>query len=137
MTTLKKTYRFAAAITVLLFIGNLVIPAGTAAFTLHCDMDMSIHSTQNCCEGSEMNRQYQSNNVDECILVTFCEQTVTTEQADVPAVIQHVNVVIAADLSGEVELLNNKPNYPHPVRDQVVDHNQSPPLFLLNSVFLN
>lgn len=134
MTTLEKTYRFAAILTLLLFAGNLLLPAGTAAMSLHCEMDRSAHSMHECCDGLEVNHKKAS--ADDCEVMSFCEQEVQSDQSEIPAVVQS-NGSAAVDLSTEIDILPDEPTSTNVLKDETSDSKNTPPLFLLNSVFLN
>lgn len=137
MPTLKKTYRFAAVFTLLLFASNVLLPAGAAAVNLYCDMDMEAHSMHVCCDGSEMNHQEQSDEADDCLMLSFCEQAVDSPQSDTPAVMQHVKSIVVAELTDEITSLPLTTDRPDIFWDESVDEFEAPPLFLMNSVFLN
>ncbi|MDZ7659569.1 hypothetical protein [Fodinibius sp.] len=136
MTTLKKTYRFAAVFTLLLFLGNIVLPAGAAAMNLHCDINNHANTMHDCCDQTEMANHSETEN-DDCMVLSFCEQVVNSEQSDIPAVLQHTKIVLAADLTGEFNIPLSDDDDPEIFRDQSVQQQYAPPIFLLNSVFLN
>ncbi len=128
-------------VTLLLFAGNLLVPAGAAAMSLHCDMDMAAHSAHDCCEDSEMDHHNKSDvteNTDDCMQLSFCEQVISSKQSDIPAIVQlGKSVVIAANFSHQTEWLSDETDTPNFAAEQSTDNYESPPLFLMNSVFLN
>jgi hypothetical protein len=132
--TIFKTYRFAAFLTLLLFVGNLLVPAGTAAMSLHCEMETPTHSMHDCCD-SEMD--HKKVDTDDCELMSFCEQDIKSAQSDIPAVVQLSKSTVAVDLSVEIDILPNQPTHTKVFKDEAADSETTPPLFLLNSVFLN
>ncbi|MGM0547251.1 MAG: hypothetical protein ACQEST_11085 [Bacteroidota bacterium] len=137
MTTLKQTYRLAAFFTLLLFSVNLIGPAGAAAISLHCDMDTEAHSMHDCCEDSEMDHHDKSEAADDCMMLSFCEQTVQSSQSDIPAVIQLAKSVVAVPIADVIEVLPEENDHPELFKSESASTYDSPPLFLLNSVFLN
>lgn len=113
-----------------------MVPAITAAISLHCDMDAAVHSMHDCCDDSEMDHHNSSEAADDCMMLSFCEQTVKDSQSDVPAVIQVAKSVVAVPVADVIEILPEQ-NQLNLFRSESVSTYESPPLFLLNSVFLN
>jgi hypothetical protein len=122
--------------TLLLLASNVLLPAGASAVNLYCDMDMEGQGMHDCCDGSEMNH-HQPDDADDCLLLSFCEQAVDSPQSDTPAVMQHVKSIVVAGLTDEIELLPLTTDRPDQFWDESVAEYHSPPLFLMNSVFLN
>jgi hypothetical protein len=137
LPTLKKTYRILAVFTVLLLASNVLLPAGTATVNLYCDSEMEGHSMHDCCDDSEMDHHERSDDTDDCLMLSFCEQAVDSPQPDTPAVMQHVKSIVVAELTDEIELLPFTTDRPDQFWDESVTEYHSPPLFLMNSVFLN
>lgn len=137
MTTLKKTYRLAAFLTLLLFSINLIGPAGAAAISLHCDMDAEVHSMYDCCEDSEMDHHNTLEVADDCMMLSFCEQTVQSSQSDIPAVIQFSKNIVAVPIGDAIEIVPEHNDQSDLFKEESASTFNSPPLFLLNSVFLN
>ena len=90
-----------------------------------------------CCDGSEMDHQEQSDEVDDCLMLSFCEQAVDSPHSDMPAVMQHVKSVVVAEFSGEITIFPLTIDRPDVFWDDSVVESEAPPLFLMNSVFLN
>ena len=137
MRKLKKTYRLAAVFTLLLFLGNMLLPAGAAAMNLHCDTNGHANAMHECCDQSEMANHEETANADDCLVLSFCEQVVDTEQSDVPAVLHHTKVILAANLTDKLDALLPDKEDPEIFRDRSVQQQYAAPIFLLNSVFLN
>jgi len=137
LTILKKTYRIAAVFTLLLLLGNILLPAGAAAMNLHCDTNDHANTMHDCCDQSEMANHPETDNADDCMVLSFCEQAVDSEQSDIPAVLQHTKIVLAADLTDEFDIPLSDDEDSEIFKDQSVQQQYAPPIFLLNSVFLN
>jgi hypothetical protein len=137
LTTLKKTYRFAAVVTLLFLSSNILLPAGAAAVNLTCDMDEQVHNVRDCCESSETKHDNWSKDVDDCLSLSYCEQAVDGEQSDVPAILQHKITIAAVDLANRFDISLLDDEEPEIFEDQFVRQQHTLPLFLLNSVFLN
>jgi len=137
LTTLKKTYQFAAVVTLLFLASNILLPAGAAAVNLTCDMDKEVHNVRDCCEASETMHDNWSNDVDDCLSLSYCEQAVDGEQSNVPAILQHKITIPAVDFVNgfDITLLGDKE--PEILEDHFAQQQHTLPLFLMNSVFLN
>jgi hypothetical protein len=140
LKTIHKTYRFAATFTLILFVSNILLPAGILAASLHCDMEMpNKKHTHACCmnTGNE-NHQRESVKVDEsCPMLSFCKSTIDERQSDQPALTQASKIVIAADLTNELAFEETDRDHPRKFSDESESASNSPPIFLLNSTFLN
>ncbi len=100
-------------------------------------MDEEVHNVRDCCEVSETKHYNWSNEVDDCLSLSYCEQAVDGEQSDVPAILQHKIIIPAVDLANgfDISLLDDKE--PEIFEDHFVQQQHTFPLFLMNSVFLN
>ena len=137
MNTLQKTYRFIAALTLTLFVSTIMLPAGLAAASLSCDMDMS-HTMLACCATADMNsHQEKKKGSQDCQQQAFCEQAIGNNPSEVPAVTQSTNIVIAAKLLEELKTIEEDSDHPPAVKDESASLHYHPPIFLLNSTFLN
>lgn len=133
MTTLKETYRLAALFTLLLLSVTLMVPTGTAAFSLHCDSDTAVHSMHDCCE----DYHEKSEAFEDCVMLSFCEQTVNSSQPDTPAIVQLSKSVVAVPITDANDVLSDQNDQPSLFRSESASTYDSLPLFLLNSAFLN
>lgn len=137
MSTLKKTYRLFAALMLVLFVGTIVLPAGVAAASLHCDMEMH-KGTHACCFTPDINcHQEQEKELQDCGQQVFCEQIIESKPSDITAVFQSTKMVITAELSKELTTIEEDSDPPPAIRDESPSLYQHPPIFLLNSTFLN
>lgn len=137
LTTLKKTYHLIAALTLMLFVGTIALPAGLAAASLTCDMKMS-HTVPVCCATADMNsHQEKKSDAQDCEHQTYCEQVVDSSPSDTPAVTQSSKIVIAAELLEELTFIQEENEHPPAVKDESPSLHSHPPIFLLNSTFLN
>ena len=137
MNTLKKTYRLIAVLTLVLFAGALVVPAGLAAASLSCDMEMS-HAIPVCCIDADMNgHQEKKKESQDCEQQTFCEQAVGSSPSEIPAITQHSKLVIAAGFLKDLPTIEAEQDHPKLPADESVSPLRQPPIFLLNSSFLN
>ena len=99
-------------------------------------MGMVGQGVHECCDGSEMDHHEQAGAAD-CVMLSFCEQVVDSPQSDTPAVMQHIKSLVVAELTDEIETQPLETDYPVPHRDKSVTDYNAPPLFLMNSAFLN
>lgn len=139
----SKTYRFFSALTLMLFLSSVVLPSGISAASLFCDMDVAeIHNTsQACCEvhDTEKAQHHQADAADEhCNDDQICLHTLPQNETDVQAVVIHqvkdfAALTVAVEIQGslidhsKLQVFEPSLTIPH----------HSPPLFLLNSTFLN
>lgn len=100
-------------------------------------MDMEAHDLHDCCDNPEMDHHERANTADDCRMLSFCDQAVATPQANVPAILQHVKSIIGAELTDEIKSLSLTTDRPDIIWDESLTEYNSPPLFLMNSVFLN
>lgn len=137
LDTLKKTYHFVAALTLILFVSTIVLPAGLAAASLNCNMEMS-HAMPVCCNTADMNsHQEKKKDTQKCQKQAFCEQAIDNTPSKIPAVTQSTKIVIAAELLEELTTIERDNDHPPAIKDESVSLHYHPPIFLLNSTFLN
>ncbi len=136
MTTLKKTYRLVAALTLMLFACTIVLPAGLAAASLSCDMEMS-HSIPACCNAADMNNHHEKKkDSHDCQQQAFCEMAIDNNPSKTLAISQSIKIVIASELLDELTTIETDNDHPPAIKDEPSLH-YHPPIFLLNSTFLN
>lgn len=115
-----------------------MVPAGTAAFSLYCDADTAAHSIMHdCCESSEMDHHDKSEALDDCVMLSFCEQTVNSSQLDTPAIVHLSKSVVAVPITDAIDILPDQNDQLNLFRSESASQYASPPLFLMNSTFLN
>ena len=137
MSTVNKTYRLIAAFTLMLFFSTIALPAGLAAASLSCDMEMS-HTVPVCCATADMSsHQEKKKNTEDCEQQAFCAQEIDSNPSETPAVTQHSKIVIAAKLLEELTTIEEDSDHPPAVKDEPNSLQYHPPIFLLNSTFLN
>ena len=137
MNILKKTYHIVAALTLILFVSTIVLPAGLAAASLDCNMEMS-HDVPVCCNNTDMNNhQEKKKNTQKCQQQTFCEQAIDSSPSKIPAVTQSTKIVIAAELLEELTTVERDNSHPPAIKDESASLHYHLPIFLLNSTFLN
>lgn len=122
----------------MLFLGNILLPAGASAMNLHCDTNAHAKAMHDCCDQSEMANHQDTSNSDDCLVLSFCEQVVDSQSSDVPAVLQHIKVVLSANVTDKLDATAlTDDQSPESFRDRSVHQQYTAPIFLLNSVFLN
>lgn len=138
MKTLHKTYRFAAALILMVFVSNVMVPTAVSAISLYCDMEM-VNSSHDltCCVHTGDHQRVTMVSDESCPMLSFCEETVSEQNSDQPAITQVTKIVIAADLTDELTFSETDNNHPKKLSDDSESVDFSPPIFLLNSTFLN
>lgn len=121
----------------MLFVGIIALPAGLAAASLTCDMEMS-HTVHACCNSADMNSHHEKKKESQdCQQQIFCQQAFSSNPSDVPAITQHTKIVLAAKLLEELTTIQGDSDHPPAVKDESSSLHYHPPIFLLNSTFLN
>lgn len=120
-----------------LFASTIALPAGLAAASLTCDMEMS-HTVHACCNFADINSHHEKKKESQdCQQQAFCQQTIGSNLSDIPAITQHTKIVIAAKLLEELTTIQEDSDHPPAVKDESSSLHYHPPIFLLNSTFLN
>lgn len=141
MKKASQTYRFFSALTLMLLISSFVLPAGLSAANLLCDIGMPEmnHAALACCELNSADQSKATISVDKvpCTYQEVCENVLSKDQSAieaVPQLTQHFTaVLVSKDVSyplfddSSAEFFHTEPS----VRPS------APPIFLLNSAFLN
>lgn len=147
MNLRSKTYRLFSALMLMLFISSMVLPGAVSAASLWCDMSKSqMHHSQpadECCdqmavEDFKGDHQRPGTNSDHCNSEQICLHTLSPEQSDVPALVIkqiHTPALLTVADEGRTDIEHNS-------KFRVLDSSfnfltNPPPLFLLNSSFLN
>ncbi len=122
----------------MLFVSSIVVPTGLSAASLTCDMEIS-HSVPVCCATADMNNHQEENKESQdCKQQAFCEQVIGSNPSDVPAVTQNTKIAKATKLLlEELTTIQDKSVHTPPVKDESLSLHYHPPIFLLNSTFLN
>lgn len=145
MNIRSKTYRLFSALTLMLFISSVVLPGAVSAASLWCDMSMAeMHqSPHNCCdqtmvEDLKTNHHRSNSDNDHCNGEQICLHTLSPEQTEVKALVINQNyspILLAA--TGELRT-DTEQNSDSRILDSSFNIPANPPpLFLLNSTFLN
>lgn len=136
MYYLKDTYRLLAVLALLLFVSTIALPAGLAAASLSCDMEMA-HNVPVCCATADMNSHQEKKEARDCEQQAFCTQEIDSNPSETPAVTQHSKLVIVAKLLEKRATLDEENDHPPTLQDEPSSLQFHPPIFLLNSTFLN
>lgn len=117
-----------------------MLPAGMSAASLFCDMDMAgmnsgVHS---CCNfhGSDLSDAVTKDK-EACTYQEVCPHILANEQTDVQAIPQISKEIIVAALSDELFTLSEDKQQSTHYKAETTSAKHSPPIFLLNSTFLN
>ncbi|MDX1638278.1 MAG: hypothetical protein R3281_09925 [Balneolaceae bacterium] len=116
------------------------MPAGIAATSLHCDMDMPVDKGHECHSAAciSHHQQEKENSTEHCPLQSICAHTLNAGQSHEPAVVNtnkilpnlpvEESLISVQDQSENTEPVGGEPEFLQP---------PSPPIFLVNSTFLN
>lgn len=143
MNNRSNTYRFFSALTLILFFSSVALPSGISAAGLLCDMDMDeIHDTsQACCEVHDTKKaeNHQADAADEhCNDDQICLHTLPQSETDAQAAVIHQGKDFAAlAVVEEIQSSLDDHNKVRVYKSLLTIPHYSPPLFLLNSSFLN
>lgn len=140
MKSFKKIYHFFSALTLVLFLSSMVLPTALSAASLLCGMDMSVANTGtlSCAiHGADQSEVAVSLDKATCNFQQICEQAVTDSQPSVeagPQIVQNFTAVLAIqDIApGILDYSKLTVSQSEPISPEA-----TPPIFLLNSAFLN
>lgn len=148
MNIRSKTYRFFSALTLILFLSSVALPSTISAATLFCDMmDMNMDAMQAdghaCCDVHDVEKasHHRADAANEhCNGEQICLHTLSPDQTDVQAVVtthQEKDFAGLALLTNEFPGSSDKHDKNRIFEPTYSIPNYSPPIFLLNSTFLN
>lgn len=147
MNIRSKTYRLFSALTLMLFISSVALPGALSAASLWCDMSMDqMHHGQaahECCdqmavEDFKLDHKRSSSNSDHCNGEQICLHTLSPEQAEVQALVINQNYTpVLLTATGELRTDNDQDSAFLVLDSSFNIPANPPPLFLLNSTFLN
>lgn len=145
MNIRSKTYRLFSALTLMLFISSVVLPGAVSAASLWCDMSMTeMHqSPHNCCdqtmvEDLKTNHHRSDSNNDHCNSEQICVHSLSPEQTEVKAmVINQGHSPALLTVTGELWTDTDQNSAIRIFDSSFKIPGNPPPLFLLNSTFLN
>lgn len=126
----------------MLFLSSIALPAGMSAASLFCDMDMAAinSSVLPCCgfNGSHPTSGIAKDlNKESCTYAKVCTHILAGEQNEILAIPQISKEVIAADFCEKFLALSEDKRQPILFKTGSASVKYSPPIFLLNSTFLN
>lgn len=137
----STTYRSLSVFTLTLLLSIIVVPSTISAASLFCNMEhAALHGpAEACCDHMQVDGATDLaiiNIGDDCSSQMLCEQTVADSQDQIQAVQQVTKEIVIVSLSEESHsfLAEEQHHFSHfdlPVIKE------SPPIFLLNSTFLN
>jgi len=137
----SKAYRIFSALMLVLFLSSIILPVGTSAAALCCDMDIA--DSRTCCEAQAIAKTdyLKAKTTDNsCGDQEICYSILSDSQIKAQAVISHhANGWMVLTLTADKEIKDSLKNYKKVriVKSSLLQPNYSPPLFLLNSSFLN
>ena len=140
MKLFKKTYHFFSALTLVLFLSSMVLPTTLSAASLLCGLDMSVmHEGTLSCTIHEADQSETAISLDKttCNYQQVCEQAVTDSQTSVevvPQITQNFTaILVTQEISpGILDYSKLTVSQSEPISPEA-----TPPIFLLNSTFLN
>lgn len=145
MNIRSKTYRLFSALTLMLFLSSVVLPGAVSAASLFCDMSMAeMHqSPHSCCdqtmvEDPRTNHHRTDSDNDHCNIKQLCLHILSPDQAEVQALVISQTYSPALLTVTEELRTGSEENSRFGVLDSLFNiPDNPPPLFLLNSTFLN
>lgn len=143
MKVYKKTYRRFSALVLILFLNSLVLPAGLSAASLYCSMTMEMgggaSGTHNCfgAHSSERPGDLWSSDKEACSYQQICKEAVSLQEEETQAILQVTKdaAAVLCSTDAAAQLFNYLEITISPPESNAA--NTTPPIFLLNSVFLN
>lgn len=145
----SQTYRFFSALTLILFLSSTVLPSGISAAGLFCDMEIDMNmaamqaDTHACCDVHDIEKanHHRADTANEhCNGEQICLHTLSPAQSNAQAVVvtnQEKDFVALTIATGKFSDSTDKHDKTRIFEPALTIPNYSPPLFLLNSSFLN
>ncbi|GAA5522082.1 hypothetical protein LQ318_10040 [Aliifodinibius salicampi] len=141
MKVINKTYRYLSALTLILFLNSIVLPVGLTASSLFCDMEMEAnHGGAHTCLG--MHSSAQSDNTlfsdnELCNYQQICKEVLSLKENEIKAIPQVAKAFTAVlgytDPFAQISVYSEI----NPSLSELNTASTTPPIFLLNSAFLN
>lgn len=143
MKSNQRTYHFISALTFLVFLSAVLLPVGIKAAGLLCDMEIAgpQMSTEQSCDIRKMDNHgeafFTSDNTD-CETRQICVQSNSNKDFAIEATMPHlpINIAAIAIEAFHLRILGNDSPVINKGSQINIPYSQ-PPLFLLNSTFLN
>lgn len=141
MEFINKTYRYFSALALILFLNSMILPVGLSAASMFCDMEMGAdNGGAHTCFGihsSDQSDDMLSSDNELCKYQQICKEALSIKKNKIEAIPQIAKGFIAVlgftDISTQLSDYSEVNVFP-PESDVA---NPTPPIFLLNSVFLN
>lgn len=140
MKIINKTYRCLSALVLILFLNSLILPVGLSAASLFCNMEMGGDDNgAHTCFGVQSSDQPVDilSDKEVCSYQQICQEALSLRKNEVEAIPQLTQGVAAVlgytDISvqlSDYSVISISPPESDPAYT-------TPPIFLLNSVFLN
>ena len=145
MYKLKQISRFLAATALIAVIANVALPQALAAVQYMCNAEYAELSGRSdfgeCCTSTEPETGdlHHTTDLKEefCVTERVCKQALTTELSETPVILPEVPQLFATLITTNSSLLSPLANTFTPLTFSNAVPFSEPPLFLLNSVFLN
>lgn len=140
MKFINKTYHYLSAITLILFLNSIILPVGLSAASLFCGMEMGVRGpdTHTCYDlhSSDQHDDMLSSDKESCTYQQICEQALS-ERNNIEAIPQITKdfIVVLGYTEIAIQLSDYSEHNFFQSGSAVPD--STPPIFLLNSVFLN
>ncbi len=142
MKVINKTYRYLSALTLILFLNSIILPVGLSASSLFCDMEMGANNSgAHTCFGMHSSAQsddtlFSDNEL--CNYQQICKEVLSLKENEIKAIPQVTKGVTAVlgntDTFTQISVYSDISLFPLPESNTA---STTPPIFLLNSVFLN
>lgn len=140
MNTKTSTYRFISALVLMLFISSIALPSGISAASLFCDMEMTELHT-GCCDVKDTDKtdHHRKNSAGEdCHSEKICLHVLSPDHSKTEATISlNGKKLVALPVADKVITLSGNSENTSLSTVFTAVPNYSPPIFLLNSTFLN
>lgn len=143
MNTKTSTYRFISALVLMLFISSIALPSGISAASLFCDMEKTeLHTgSTGCCDidDTEKTDHHRKNSAaEDCHSEKICLHVLSPDYSETEATISHNwKKLVALSTADKVITLSGSSENTSLSTVFTAVPNYSPPIFLLNSTFLN
>lgn len=142
MRIFTKTYRIFSVFTLLLLLSSIGLSSAISAATLYCNLEVSSNEVPGQASSVYLDYndscyQVTAHTTDDCSLQQVCEQSITHSPTIDQAIPQNSKDVIEAGVAGELFAVyrDRQPTLRFTTKSVTVQ--PFPPIFLLNSTFLN
>lgn len=136
MEKTSSTYYF-SALMLMLFVSSILLPASLSAASLFCEMEMSVMNDGTLSCDAHQSEAMTSSDEASCSFEELCEQAVSDSQTSIEAVPQLIQDYAAVLFYKDISLGVLNYSKPAVFQSEPVSPKAAPPLFVLNSTFLN